>query len=234
MTKKLSASLEDYLEAIAELSIKEGHAHSKEIAAKLGVKMPSVTEALRQLVEAGYIIYNVHYPVELTAAGKAVAEEIVRRHRVLKRFFTDILGLTPEKAAETACHLEHVVDEDTIARFVIFSDAIAKRGDAGKLQIYLTEAMSNLEQKEPESFCTLNELAPEETAVIDRFSRNLDETALPALEPGDQIRLSALSLDRTLLKVTVNGKTLEIPLAAAENIWCRRCPGRQLGQDVIK
>ena len=144
MSKKLSASLEDYLEAIAELSIQEGHAHSKEIAAKLGVKMPSVTEALRQLVEAGYIIYNVHYPVELTAAGKAVAEEIVRRHRVLKRFFTDILGLTPEKAAETACHLEHVVDEDTIARFVIFSDAIAKRGDAGKLQIYLTEAMSNL------------------------------------------------------------------------------------------
>ena len=55
MAKKLSASLEDYLEAIAELCSKEGHAHSKEIAEKLSVKMPSVTEALRQLVEMGYI-----------------------------------------------------------------------------------------------------------------------------------------------------------------------------------
>ena len=222
MTKKLSASLEDYLEAIAELSISEGHAHSKEIAAKLGVKMPSVTEALRQLVEAGYIIYNVHYPVELTPAGKTVAGKIIRRHRVLKRFFTDILGLTPEKSAEAACHLEHVVDEDTIARFVIFSDAITRRGDAGKLQVYLTEAMSNLEQGEPERFCTLNELAPEETAVIDRFSRNLDAAAGIPLVPGDRIRFSGLSLDRTLLKVTVSGKVIEIPLADAENIWCRR------------
>ena len=90
MAKKLSSSLEDYLEAIAELSLESGHAHSKEIAAKLGVKMPSVTEALRQLVDMGYIIYNVHYPVQLTSTGKAVAEEIVRRHRILKRFFTEI------------------------------------------------------------------------------------------------------------------------------------------------
>ena len=99
MAKKLSASLEDYLEAIAELCNAEGHAHSKEIAEKLGVKMPSVTEALRQLVEMGYIIYNTHYPVELTPAGRSVAEEIVQRHRELKRFFAEILGLTPAKAA---------------------------------------------------------------------------------------------------------------------------------------
>mgnify|MGYP003310512237 CR=1 FL=1 len=78
MTKKLSASLEDYLEAIAELCAHEGHAHSKEIAEKLSVKMPSVTEALRQLVDMGYIIYNTHYPVQLTSAGRAVAEEIVK------------------------------------------------------------------------------------------------------------------------------------------------------------
>lgn len=222
MAKKLSASLEDYLEAIAELCAREGHAHSKEIAEKLSVKMPSVTEALRQLVEMGYIIYNTHYPVELTAEGRAVAESIVRRHQILKRFFTDILGLDPVKAAATACHVEHMVDEDTIARFVIFSDAITERSDAKSLQVYLTEAMTNLDSPEPEGFCTLKDLAVNESAVIDRFSRNLKILEVPGMAPGDKAVLTSISLDKTLLKFLVNGKTVELPLAVAENIWCKR------------
>lgn len=222
MAKKLSASLEDYLEAIAELCAREGHAHSKEIAEKLNVKMPSVTEALRQLVEMGYIVYNTHYPVELTPEGRAVAEEIVRRHQILKRFFTDILGLDPVKAAATACNVEHMVDEDTIARFVIFSDAITERSDAKSLQVYLTEAVANLESPEPERFCTLKDLAVDESAVIDRFSRNLKTLAVPVMAPGDKAVLTSISLDKTLLKFLVNGKTVELPLAVAENIWCKR------------
>ena len=222
MAKKLSASLEDYLEAIAELCAGEGHAHSKEIAEKLNVKMPSVTEALRQLVDMGYIIYNTHYPVQLTAAGSAVAEEIVHRHKVLKGFFTDILGLTPDKAADTACHLEHVVDEDTIARFVLFSDAITGRSDAASLQVYLTEAMSNLEQPDGKRYCTLKELAVGESAVIDRFSRNLRASEVPGLRPGTTVSVAGISLDKTLLKLTVGSKTVELTVAAAENIWCKR------------
>ena len=66
---RLSESMEDYLEAIAELIAVGGHAHTKEIAQKLNVKMPSVTGALRQLEQMGYIIYNTHYPVQLTEEG---------------------------------------------------------------------------------------------------------------------------------------------------------------------
>lgn len=222
MTKKLSASLEDYLEAIAELSISEGHAHSKEIAAKLGVKMPSVTEALRQLVEMGYIIYNVHYPVQLTSSGRAVAGKIVRRHQVLKRFFTDILGLSPAKAVDAACHLEHVVDEDTISRFVIFSDAIAERSDAKSLQVYLTEAINILERDDAGRFCTMKDLAVDETAVIDRFSRNITSPEQTGLRCGENITVTGVSLDKSILKINLNGKTLDVPAAVAENIWCKR------------
>ena len=222
MARKLSASLEDYLEAIAELSHHEGHAHSKEIAERLGVKMPSVTEALRQLVDMGYIIYNVHYPVELTPAGEEVAWEIVTRHRVLKRFFTEILGLSPEKAADTACHLEHVVDSDTIERFVIFSDAITKRSDARSLQVYLTEAMSNLKREDFRECCVLSDLAPDESAVIERFSRNFTPSGEVALKEGDSVVLTGISLDRSTLKLTAEGKAQELPVSAAENIWVRR------------
>ena len=93
MTLRLSESLEDYLEAISELIAIEGHAHTKEIAEKLNVKMPSVTAALRQLDKMGCIVYNTHYPVQLTAVGKEIADQVVRRHRILKKFFGDILGL---------------------------------------------------------------------------------------------------------------------------------------------
>ena len=222
MAKKLSASLEDYLEAIAELSETEGHAHTKEIADKLGVKMPSVTEALRQLTETEYIIYRAHQPVQLTAAGKAVANEIVLRHKVLKRFFTEILGLSPAKAADTACHLEHVVDEDTISRFVIFSDAISKRSDVKSLQVYLTEAMSNLDKEEAEKYCTLKDLAADETALVDRFSRNLDGSENPGVAPGDKVTCIGVSLDKSRLKFSVGAEVVEVPLNVAENIWCKR------------
>ena len=222
MSRKLSASLEDYLEAIADLSQEEGHAHSKEIAQRLGVKMPSVTEALRQLVDMGYIIYNVHYPVQLTATGKTVAMEILTRHRVLTRFFIEILGLSPDKAADTACHLEHVVDSDTIERFVIFSDAITKRSDARALQVYLTEAMSNLERGGAGECCVLSDLAPDEAAVVERFSRNLNAPHGLGLKEGDTVALIGVSLDKSVLKLNVGGKALELPAAAAENIWVRR------------
>ena len=65
---QLTESLEDYLEAIAELIAVEGHAHSKDIAAKLHVKMSSVNGAIRQLEKMNYIVYSTHYPVSLTPA----------------------------------------------------------------------------------------------------------------------------------------------------------------------
>ena len=91
--QQLTESLEDYLEVIAELIAVEGHAHVKEIAARLNVKMPSVTGALRQLEKMNYINHKTHYPVQLTEKGRIVAEEVIYRHGILKRFFSEILGL---------------------------------------------------------------------------------------------------------------------------------------------
>ena len=55
MSYHLTASLEDYLEAIAELTAAEGHAHTKEIAKKLNVKMPSVTGGLYKFANLSYV-----------------------------------------------------------------------------------------------------------------------------------------------------------------------------------
>ena len=212
---QLTESLEDYLEAIAELIAVEGHAHAKEIAAKLNVKMPSVTGALRQLEKMGCIVYNTHYPVQLTEKGRLIAEDVMHHHETLQKFFSEILGLPLEKASDTACRLEHLIDCDTISRFILFSEAIAKRTDARALQTYLTEAMSHPE------LAVLSDCKPGETAVVDHFGRNLAPGAVTGLKPGDEVTVEGFSLDRSGMRVTVGGKTFEISTPQAENIWCR-------------
>ena len=221
MTTQLTESLEDYLEAIAELIAVEGHAHAKEIAAKLNVKMPSVTGALRQLEKMGCIVYNTHYPVQLTEKGREIAEDVMHHHRVLKQFFSEILGLPLEQASETACRLEHLIDCETIRRFVLFSEAIAKRSDARALQTYLTEAMAQT------GLMVMSDCTPGSKVVVERFGRNLESPLghtfgghhqIP-LRISDVVTIEGLSLDRSAVRVTRDGQPLSISIAAAENIW---------------
>ena len=218
MAEQLTESLEDYLEAIAELIAVEGHAHAKEIAAKLNVKMPSVTGALRQLEKMGCIVYNTHYPVQLTEKGREFAEDVMHHHRVLKQFFSGILGLPLDKASETACRLEHLIDCDTIERFVLFSEAIAKRSDARALQTYLTEALSL------PGLTVLSDCKPGEKAIVEKFGRNLAPDAVTGLKTGDTVTVEGFSLDRSAVRVTRDGQPLSIGIAAAENIWVQPAP----------
>lgn len=218
---RLSESMEDYLEAIAELIAVDGHAHTKEIAQKLNVKMPSVTGALRQLDQLGYIVYNTHYPVQLTDEGKRVADGILKRHLVLKNFFSGILGLPSEKASETACRLEHAVDDDTISRFTLFSEAIELRQDARQIQTYLTEAMQFLNREDSGSICVLSQLKPGEKCVVELIGRNIASQNVP--ETGKTLILKNISLDKTVFTIEYDSTTEEIPVQIAENLWVKKC-----------
>ena len=218
MASHLTASLEDYLEAISELIACEGHAHTKEIARKLDVKMPSVTGALRQLEKLGYIVYNAHYPVELTPEGTRVAAEVVRRHSILKKFFVDILGVSPEKASAAACHLEHVVDSDIIERFVLFSKSIENRSDARQLQTFLTEAIAFLDDENGREAVTITELSSGNAAKVIKLGRNLVNTAVPLTE-NDLIVFQGSSLDKTSLRIKKEEEIIDLPLEIAENVW---------------
>ena len=98
----ISSSLEDYLEAIAEIIEEQGHAHTKEIADRLKVKMPSVTNALQALSSRGLIHYQSHSPVFLTPSGAETAAVIRHRHNALKNFFCYILKLPMNEANDAA------------------------------------------------------------------------------------------------------------------------------------
>jgi DtxR family Mn-dependent transcriptional regulator len=119
-TEKLSASLQDYLEAIYHL-IDEGRvARVKDIAARLNVQMPSVTGALRNLAAKELIHHDPYSYVTLTTEGERVAREMARRHQVLTDFLTEFLGLDPETAERNACHMEHAIEAVVLDRLVEF------------------------------------------------------------------------------------------------------------------
>jgi DtxR family Mn-dependent transcriptional regulator len=129
--KKLSASLEDYLEAIFNLADGTEGARCKDIADSLGVARSSVTGALRVLGEKGLANYRPYGCVTLTETGQAAAAEVVRKHNILKSFFIDVLGVDPEVAQATACKAEHALGPEIIGRLLSFIEYVTESHQNG-------------------------------------------------------------------------------------------------------
>lgn len=112
--KELRESGEDYLEKILQLEQTNGVVRSVDIATSLNVSKPSVSRAMGVLKEAGYIRQETYGDITLTPAGREKAEEVYRRHKMLKKFLTEVLGVSPATADEDACRVEHVLSQETL------------------------------------------------------------------------------------------------------------------------
>ncbi len=112
----LSASLEDYLEAIYHIVLEKQAARAKDIAQRLDVNNSSVTGALRSLSEKGYINYAPYDLITLTVQGKEHAEKVVRRHEALMDFFVSGLRIDPSEASEAAFHMKHALSDMIMER----------------------------------------------------------------------------------------------------------------------
>ena len=133
---ELSASLEDYIEAIYHIVEEKLVARSKDIAARLDVSRASVTEALRALSKKELINYAPYEAITMTDTGRKVAEDVIYRHDSLKRFFTEVLAIDNERAEEAACKIEHAAPPEVISRMITFIDflQVCPRGGEELLQ----------------------------------------------------------------------------------------------------
>ena len=127
----LSASLEDYLEAIFNIADESKIARSKDIAKMLGVSKSSVTGALRVLKEKGLANHKPYGYVTLTQAGQAAAAEIARKHSILKSFFVNVLGVEADIAQEAACKVEHTLGPGIITRLLSFIEFMTQSSKNG-------------------------------------------------------------------------------------------------------
>ena len=100
-----------YLEALYYMWSEGEPPRSARLADWLGVTRPTVTVALRRMTRDGMVRMNNRKEIELTAAGRRAAESIVRRHRIMERWLTDVLGLDWVTADAEAARLEHAVSE---------------------------------------------------------------------------------------------------------------------------
>lgn len=122
--KKLTRSQEDYLEAIWALIGENRVARVRDIAHRLGVSMPSVTAALRTLAGRDLVNYDPYQVITLTESGRKAAQEVDRRHHVLRDFLTDVLGLDAPRAEANACRMEHAVDREVLERIARLTEAL--------------------------------------------------------------------------------------------------------------
>ncbi len=130
--EELSSNLEDYLEAIYVLEGTSRVARAKDIADRLEVSRASVTGALKALAEKGLINYEPYSYVTLTEAGKTIAQEIDRRHHILRDFFQQFLQLDPQAADANACRMEHGIDAEAMERLVRFLEFLRESPQTGQ------------------------------------------------------------------------------------------------------
>ncbi len=116
MAKEQTASMEDYLEAIANLREEGKVVRVKQISQVLNVKMPSVTSALKKLSEEGLVRHEPYGYIELTLQGDKAANDVIGRHKALSCFFSQALDIDPLTAEEDACKIEHVISPLSLER----------------------------------------------------------------------------------------------------------------------
>jgi len=112
----LTRSVEDYLKAIYHLSSQGGFASTSDIAAQLGLTPPSVSGMIKRLSETGLIEHVPYRGVQLTGQGRRAALRMIRRHRVLELYLTQLLNYDWGTVHQEAERLEHAVSDDLIER----------------------------------------------------------------------------------------------------------------------
>ena len=220
----ISSSLEDYLEAIAEIIEQNGHAHTKDVADKLDVSMPSVTNALQALAARGLIVYRSHQPVMLTNEGSAKAGDIRRRHATLKRFFREMLKLDEPQADSSACKIEHVIGETALERLAVITEAIAVRPDCDGLRKFIAEAMPTIRPEPDAELISLDQLPVDKIGVVVKVAeslRGIKKFADMGLVPGMLVQFEGTAPFGDLIRIKIMGSCLSIRSSDAMYIWVK-------------
>ena len=118
ITRPPSTSVGDYVKAIWEVAGSEA-ASTKEVADRLSIAPPSVTNMFTRLREMGLVEYERYHGASLTQAGRAEALRLVRRHRLIETFLMHHLGYSWQDVHDEAERLEHAVSDE-------FTDRLAQ------------------------------------------------------------------------------------------------------------
>lgn len=109
---KILESSENYLETILMIQQKKGSVRAVDIANELSFSKASVSVAMKNLRENGYIFVEQSGNITLLDKGREIAESVFEKHKVISALLTR-LGVPPEIATKDACRIEHVLSPET-------------------------------------------------------------------------------------------------------------------------
>jgi Mn-dependent DtxR family transcriptional regulator len=115
--------MENYLEAIFELSQDGCGVRLTDIAARLSVTKSTANAAMATLAEKGLVEKGRYRHIVLTENGLDLAVGVAQKHRIIRRFFTETLRIDAETADRDACAIEHVVSDRTVEAMRAFGRA---------------------------------------------------------------------------------------------------------------
>src|SRR5213594_511214 len=104
-------SQQDYLKSLYLLGGADHPVPTRELAQKLGISSPSVSEMVTRLTSQGLVEHDRYRGQQLTREGRRIALELVRHHRLLEMFLVEVLGYSWDEVHEEAERLEHVISE---------------------------------------------------------------------------------------------------------------------------
>ena len=251
MSGALSASLEDYLEAIFHIVAQKQAARATDIARRLKVSASSVTGALRSLADRGLVNYRPYDIITLTGKGQGAAEEVVRRHEALREFFVKVLAVEAGEADEAACRMEHSVPRPILERLIQFAEFVefCPRGGSrwisgfgyhcdpsgtqenceSCLSLTLEEVRERRARREAEPVVTtcLGDLEPGERGRVTRIRIAGDTTrriAEMGVTPGAVMEVERVAPMGDPVEVRVRGYHLSLRKAEAQGIDVERIP----------
>jgi len=119
MTEALSRPDRELMKSVYRLAREGGAARTGDLAERLGVTPGTITPAIKRLAERGLLDYRARKGAELTERGRTVAVAAIRRHRIVERFLSDMLGYPWNEADRLAGSFEHELPQEVEERLYI-------------------------------------------------------------------------------------------------------------------
>jgi len=226
----LSATVEEYLETIYNMSAEDEVVIGARLAEKFHVSAPTVTEMLKRLVRDGYIEMDAKRQVTLTESGNQAAEAVLRRHRLTERFLVDMLGMQWHQVHEEACRLEHFISgavEDRVIASLNYPTTCPHGnpipGSVANARTYLKDQgavrLSSLTIRDTATILLISEVVEdEETLILYLHDKGLTPGIhLTILAKEDEKEF--VDLQEENFKLLVEGREVCISKAVASKIW---------------
>ena len=213
---RFTRAQQDYLKSLYLLGGDERPVPTRELAQRLGISSPSVSEMVTRLTAQGLVEHDRYRGQQLTREGRRIALELVRHHRLLEMFLVRVLGYSWDEVHDEAERLEHVISERMEQRIfeLLGRPELDPHGHAiptlgGKVR--------------PVSHRALSESQAGEKVIVqdvsDEDAEKLRELERRGLVPGTRVAVIAASKFEGPIEVKVKGKRESVPLGLARAVF---------------